>query len=280
MLYSYLKHKIPDIRTELAMGHSLGEYSALAVATPEYEASIGKFVQLVHQRGLYIRQTLEKAREEASIKEKPFSMTALVFAKSLTDEQIHDIVDFVSSNSIKYSLVCNVANINSDKQLVLSGWRDDVLQMVTLLQQHFQFRSIELQNVAAPFHCQILRPVEQRLKHIVPSICQRDKDDDDLLIPIVANINASVIKKRSKLLELLPAQVCQPVLWKKSIECAYDYIKMNSKGEEEDSKLVFIEISPRPTLSSFTKSILAGKSDIDTICISAPVDVDTIASEI
>lgn len=348
MLFSYLNHRLItsnmmdggagllSIRNNsrdgdwrlLSMGHSLGEYSALCLSkyrshhaagttdtsSPDnvrhcLEQEIDRAVELVHKRGLFIRQVMTEAMEAENKNlqqqqqlQKQHGMSALLFPNDLTLEQTEYILDFVQRESEKQSLVCDVANVNSKRQIVLSGWRQDVSQVAHRLTTDLsasygvKMRTLPLQNVAAPFHCRLLAPVAPQLRTLLRETYGREIDLVDahstqplpLSIPIVSNTSATVMKFARDLIEQLPDQVHRPVLWQQSLQTAYDYMTMpTSDGDSDrtdndgsnrntDEPVLFIEISPKPTLTAFTNSVLGHHSNIRTLCLTQPSDVDAL----
>ena len=300
MLLSYLNHRLTEAATSnkrllfasrdqetphlLSMGHSLGEYSALCASNCDTESLLVKHVdkamELVHQRGLFIRQVIEE--QETLVPEKQFGMSALLFTIDLTEDQMTYIMDFVRMESTKHSLVCDVANINSNRQLVLSGWKQDVSHIANLLSTELnatysiKTRVFPLQNVAAPFHCRLLTPVADKLGDLLNrTYAEEMEQNKQLHIPIVSNTSASVMTHVADLVHTLPEQVYKPVLWRQSLLTAYNYMNTQKQSlEDEEDPILFIEISPKPTLTPFTSSVLGNHSGIRTLCITQPNDVD------
>lgn len=82
--------------------------------------------------------------------------------------------------------ICNIANINSPKQIVISGDSDYVSEVVE--QCKFQkIKGIPL-NVGAPFHCEFMKPAQNKLIELFDSMVVSDPS-----IPLISNISAQPV---------------------------------------------------------------------------------------
>ncbi|KAG5357212.1 Malonyl CoA-acyl carrier protein transacylase [Yarrowia sp. C11] len=128
------------------MGHSLGEYSALVCGG---YLSLEQGVQLVQKRG----QFMQRANDECG---KQTAMVALLLHRSV---DINKLVEACQGWE-----GANVANINSTGQVVLSGEKAAIDELVAHLKASKLrvLKAIPL-NVSAPFHSAIMAPVVSEL---------------------------------------------------------------------------------------------------------------------
>ncbi len=118
-----------EISAGLFGGHSLGEYTALVAAGA---MPLGVALRLVRLRG----QLMQEA-----VPEGVGAMVAAVARKGLDPDLVRSVAD-------EHGV--DVANDNSEKQVVLSGLKEDVEKLKPALKAH-KIRCIPL-NVSAPFH--------------------------------------------------------------------------------------------------------------------------------
>lgn len=202
--------KIPNI----AAGHSLGEYSALVASG---SLSFEDAVDLVHKRGRYMQEAV------------PVGEGAMAAILGMDYAEIEGALPDVKSG------VVEIANWNSREQVVIAGHEQAVQEALTLINPR---RSVML-PVSAPFHCQLMKSAEDRLA--------RDLDAarfDDLIFPIVTNVDAKSIHSGEEARESLKRQVTRAVLWFKSMEI------MAEKGVR-----TFVELGPGKVLSGLVKRI-------------------------
>ena len=121
-------------------GHSLGEYSALV--------SIGA---LNFQDALYLLHERGKSMQEA-VPEGKGSMLAVM---GLTKHEIKKYID-----QIKEKGICEIANDNSDSQIILSGEKTAMDEISKLLKSDKK-KSIFL-PVSAPFHSSLLKSAAEK----------------------------------------------------------------------------------------------------------------------
>lgn len=183
--YMELKDKItPDF----VAGHSLGEYTALAVAGV-YDFETG--IYLVRKRGEYISQ---------AIKPGEGSMAAVVGVP------MEKVQEFVKNYSELY-----IANYNSADQTVVSGKTESVKAFVKDLTDQ-GLRAIEL-KVSGPFHTPLLDKARENMIKEVEHI--RFKAPK---YPIVMNSLAKEVTDPEYIKHYVLEQISGPVYWKQSID--------------------------------------------------------------
>ncbi|MCP2604641.1 ACP S-malonyltransferase [Candidatus Aminicenantes bacterium AH-873-B07] len=185
---SYIAFKLLNYFPNIAAGHSLGEYSALtASGALKFEDAL----ILVHKRGKYMQEAV------------PVGYGAMTAILGVPGEKIIEIL-----KDIEHGVV-EIANWNSEEQIVIAGEKKAVKKAVELIKPP---RAISL-PVSAPFHCQLMKPAEEKLSHDLNKV-----EFKDLSFPIVTNVEAKIISKGSDAKEALKKQVSRSVLWYKSME--------------------------------------------------------------
>ena len=190
LLFSAVAFKLfeKDYEYSFALGHSLGEYSALFAAGG---VELGDAIKLVHNRG--------KLMNEA-FKDKVGSMMVVL---GLSDEKVEEIC----KNS---NLQVWPANYNSDGQIVIAGLRSDLEKLEPILKENGAKRAMLL-NMSVASHCPLLESASQPLKELL------DASLKDSFKRVISNVTAKEYSTKKEALELLPIQLTKPVLYKQSI---------------------------------------------------------------
>lgn len=213
---SALKEK--GINPDMVAGLSLGEYSAL-VASGALTFEDG--VALVRKRGKFMQEAV------------PLGVGAMVAILGLSKEKIEEILTLAREKG-----VVEIANYNTNKQIVIGGEVEAVNYATELLKEAGARRAIPL-KVSGPFHTSLLEEASVKLEKELKNI-----DFNNPKVKVISNINAEFIEDKSNIRELLTKQVKSSVKWSETVE------KMLDNGVN-----VFIEIGPLKTLSSFVKEI-------------------------
>ena len=210
-------------------GHSLGEYSALVSAG---SLSFTDALFLLHERG--------KSMQEA-VPEGKGSMLAVMGLK------IEEIEKFIQTKKDKG--VCEIANDNSDSQVILSGDKSAIVEISENLKSNKK-KSIFL-PVSAPFHCSLMRSASEKMKDKIYK-----SNFKNPTIDIVSNVTAKAENNSENIKKLLVEQIYSKVRWRESI------LYMIKNGVNE-----FIEIGPGKVLSGLVKRISGnvGIKSINTI---------------
>ena len=203
----------------LALGHSLGEYSALLAAGAfDFETS----VELVKQRGLFMHE---------AVPERGGAMAALLGMEKEVAEALCGEVEGV----------VEVANYNAPGQYVLSGDKDAVETAARLATEKGARRAVML-PVGAPFHCSLLSEAAERMSEVLDGA-----QIGDTSIPVYANVTAQPVREGKQVRELLKRQIRSAVRWEDAVRAA---------GEEKPD--VMVELGPGKVLSGLNKRILKG----------------------
>ena len=139
--------------------------------------------------------------------------------------------DLVNDNSVE------IANDNSNGQIVLSGKNDDLNKLIEVLKKN-NIKNIKL-PVSAPFHCKLMNKATEVMKKKIETVNFQDSN-----ISLISNVTANEIKDKNELKKLLIKQVENRVRWRESV------INMIEKNINH-----FIEIGPGKVLSGLVKRI-------------------------
>ena len=175
-------------------GHSLGEYSALAAARA---VTVGDAARLVKLRG----RTMQKA--------VPLGEGAMAALLGLDIEAARAVA--AEAEHSEPGEVCAVANDNAPAQVVVSGHRRAVERAVVIARDHGARRSIIL-PVSAPFHCPLMTPAAAVMEKALDRVALRPP-----LVPLVANLSASVVGDPAEIKRQLVGQITAMVRWRESM---------------------------------------------------------------
>jgi [acyl-carrier-protein] S-malonyltransferase len=178
----------------LAMGHSLGEFSALvAVGALRFSDA----VRLVRLRG--------QAMQEAV----PAGTGAMAAVIGMSEAE----VDALCADAAQGQLVCSPANENGGGQIVVAGHAEAIERLIALAKDRKR-RAIPL-KVSAPFHCALMQPAADRLAAALGEIAV-----GPMTAPVVSNVEAEPNADPSRVAELLVRQVTSRVRWEASVRKA------------------------------------------------------------
>ena len=198
-------------------GHSLGEYSALSCA--DY-LDFSETLKLLRSRG--------DAMQNAVPNGEGGMLAVLGSSINLIENIIHE-------NKNKFTT--EIANDNSDGQIVLSGKKNDLDELTKILKSK-SIKNIIL-PVSAPFHCKLMSKATDIMKNEIEKV--NFKDGKNILI---SNVTAEEISNKDELKKLLIDQIESRVRWRESI------LNIINKGVNH-----FIEIGPGKVLSGLVKRI-------------------------
>ncbi|HYO62052.1 MAG TPA: ACP S-malonyltransferase [Pyrinomonadaceae bacterium] len=200
-------------------GHSLGEYSALVAAGA---LSFRDAVRTVRLRGRYMQEAV------------PVGVGAMAAILGSDLETVEAACRDAAAGE-----VCGPANINSPGQIVIAGHAGAVERAAALLRERGAKRAVML-KVSAPFHCELMRPAEERLAADLANVAF-----EDLHVPVVNNAEARPVTSGASAREGLVRQVSSPVRWQESLEL------MAREGVE-----TFVEVGPGRVLCGLVKQTL------------------------
>ncbi|CAG8447548.1 3548_t:CDS:10 [Scutellospora calospora] len=188
-----------------ALGHSLGEYTAL-VATKSL--SLRDAIKL-RLRGEAMANTVSQLGTKTA-------MVALIVREDNLNKLQASINEI--SSTLPEGESVELANINSSSQAVISGTGKAVDYASRVLQsQRIAARALEL-PVSAPFHCKLMRPAADIMQKAMSDI-----KFEKPIVDVISNVTANPIQSVSEIPSLLVRQVTATVQWHKSI----NYCKEN-----------------------------------------------------
>ena len=199
-------------------GHSLGEYSALAIG--------GAFD---FTTGLKLVKSRSENMANAGM-EKSGTMAALV---GLDDETVINLCKSYEGNGVVVP-----ANFNSPGQVVISGNINAVEWVIKSSKDAGARMAVEL-NVSGAFHSPLMSPARENLAEMINSL-----EISDTVYPVFTNVDAKPVTKAIDIKSSLIQQLENPVLWAKSI------LEMKNKGINH-----FIEVGPGKVLQGLNKRI-------------------------
>ena len=175
-------------------GHSLGEYSAMTAAEV---FSLSQCATLLRLRG------------DAMQKAVPIGKGAMAALIGANIEMAVKVIDKVSCYG-----VCDIANDNSQGQVVISG---DILAVENAMKfsKDFGIKKAILLPVSAPFHCKLMRPAQIIMEEALNKLNFKKP-----LIPIISNVNVLPENNPDKLRKNLIDQVTGTVRWRETMEFA------------------------------------------------------------
>ena len=194
-------------------GHSLGEYSALSCAG---YLNFSDTIKLLRIRGDAMQNSVPNGEG---------GMLAILRSKIDTVEKI--LLDN------EKDLKVQIANDNSEGQIVVSGKNGDLEKLIGILKSH-NIKNIKL-PVSAPFHCNLMsKATEIMRKQIEKTNFLNGKN------LLISNVTAEQISNQDDLKKLLIDQIENRVRWREIV------IKMIDNGVNN-----FIEIGPGKVLSGY-----------------------------
>ncbi|MEL0122759.1 MAG: ACP S-malonyltransferase [Paracoccaceae bacterium] len=172
-------------------GHSLGEYSALAIVGA---LSIADAARLLRTRG--------KAMQAAV----PVGVGAMAALLGLDFETASQVAKQAAGDE-----VCEAANDNDPAQVVVSGHKAAVERAVELAKEHGAKRAVLL-PVSAPFHCSLMSPAAAVMKEALSEATIISPS-----VPVVSNVKAQAVSDPDEIRELLIQQITGSVRWRESV---------------------------------------------------------------
>jgi len=157
----------------------------------------------------------------------------------------------------KENLKAQIANDNSEGQIVLSGKIEDLEKLIQILNDN-SIKNIKL-PVSAPFHCDLMNNATKIMTEELNKLNFKNGQNK-----LISNVTANEIKDPDELKKLLIKQIENRVRWRESV------INM-----VENDVNHFIEIGPGKVLSGLVKRInrnlkidtINGQSDIEGLKI-------------
>jgi [acyl-carrier-protein] S-malonyltransferase len=207
-------------------GHSLGEYSALSCAG---YLNFSETIKILRIRGDAMQNSVPRGEG---------GMVAVLGSKV-------EIIEKILKNN-EQNLSAQIANDNSEGQIVLSGKTDDLDKLILILKEN-SIKNIKL-PVSAPFHCNLMNKATNIMNDELNKLNFIEGENK-----LISNVTANEISNIDELKDLLVKQIENRVRWRESV------INMIDSGVNH-----FIEIGPGKVLSGLVKRI-SKEVKIDTI---------------
>ena len=224
----FLGKQIP--RPSALAGHSLGEYTSMVVAEV---VTFSDAIRLVRERGRLMQQ--------ASI-DRPGSMAAILGLEEMALTQI------CAETGVE------LANINTDEQIVISGDRLAVARAMDLASARGAKRTIPL-PVSGAFHSSLMAQAREGLAEAMGALEFKDPST-----PIIANSDCATLTSGEQVKEELVKGLCQCVRWKQSVRSMVD------SGINE-----FVELGPSNVLSGLIRRI---DRAVHAVALSDPASIE------
>ena len=198
-------------------GHSLGEYTALVCSG---SLTVERAAYLLHERG--------KSMQDAV----PAGQGGMMAILGVTVSEVEKEINLLPKKEI-----CEIANDNSNGQIVVSGEK----KVIEILNENLKKKKKKgiLLPVSAPFHCSLMKSAAEKMKDKI--------ENTNFLKPkpnIISNVTAKEEMDVNRIKPLLIDQITSRVRWKESV----DY--MIKQGVKD-----FLEIGPGKVLSGLVKKI-------------------------
>jgi len=207
-------------------GHSLGEYSALSCAG---YLNFSNTLKILRIRGDAMQNSVPRGQG---------GMVAVLGSTVDVVEQI------LKENEHKF--IAQIANDNSEGQIVLSGKNEDLDSLILVLKEK-SIKNIKL-PVSAPFHCNLMSNATKIMTKELNKLDFKQSKNK-----LISNVTAEEIKNTVELKDLLVKQIENRVRWRESV---INMIKNDTNH--------FVEIGPGKVLSGLIKRINR-EVKIDTI---------------
>jgi [acyl-carrier-protein] S-malonyltransferase len=169
-------------------GHSLGEYSALAVSGV---LSVTDAVKLVLERGRLMQGACE---------ERPGGMAALIG------------LDEVTAEEICRESGAQISTINTEQQIILAGDHRSLAMAIDIASARGAKKAIPLQ-VGGAFHSGLMSPAQSGLNDMIDSLTFHDP-----LVPLVGNVTAKSLGTAEEVREELRLQLTSCVQWNNTVK--------------------------------------------------------------
>ena len=216
-------------------GHSLGEYTSMVVSGV---LSFADGVRLVRERGRLMHEASEI---------RPGGMAAIMGLDELAFEHI------CAETGVE------LANVNSDEQVVISGDKIAVARAMDLATARGAKKTVPL-KVSGAFHSSLMSYAQKGLAEALDCLELRDPE-----MPIVANSLATPVSTADEVREELIEGLCHCVRWKQSVRYMVD-AGANS----------FVEFGPTRVLSSLIKRI---DRDVEANTLTSPESIQKFVQE-
>ena len=198
-------------------GHSLGEYTALVCAG---SLTLEKATYLLHERGKFMQEAVAPGQG------------AMIAILGMTIDDVQKEINLLPKKEI-----CEIANDNSNTQVVVSGEK----KVIEILSDNLKRKKKKgiLLPVSAPFHCSLMKKAAENMEDKI-----KNTNFSKPKPSIISNVTAKEEIDVNKIKPLLVDQITSKVRWRESVEY------MIKQGVVD-----FLEIGPGKVLSGLVKKM-------------------------
>jgi len=227
------------VQAQVAAGHSLGEYAALAAAGV---ISLADALRLVNERGELMQRDAER---------RPGTMQAVI---GLTPAEVEGLTELAKDHGPVV-----VANYNTPQQIVITGTAEAVAAAAKLAKAKGG-KTMPL-RVSGAWHSPLMAEAAADFSAVLdrtafhPPGCR-----------IILNVTAEEESDPVRIKSQMARQITSPVRWSESIE------KMIAGGVTR-----FVEVGPKNVLAGLVKKIAPPDLQIEIINVADPTALDQSA---
>ena len=207
---------LKNMNVNTMLGHSLGEYSALASS---YKITLSDCAKLLKLRGDLMHRAINPNES---------GMVALIGLDSIS---IQNIIDEVN-------LDVQIANDNSPIQVVISGMINNIDKSRDIFLKNGVKKFVKL-NVSAAFHSNLMLEAQNIMRKYIDETIFSDSS-----VSIISNFSSKISNNSETIKDSLINQMANKVRWKESIN------ELETNNEKN-----LIEIGPGKVLSGLVKRI-------------------------
>ncbi|MBM6628686.1 MULTISPECIES: ACP S-malonyltransferase [Mammaliicoccus] len=216
---SALMNALENLNYDFALGHSLGEYSALV---SEGVLKFEDAVQIVHKRGTLMSEAF------------PQGVGSMAAVLGLNIDEVKSICEQLSTED----KLIEPANINCPGQIVVSG-HSELIDKLAAEGKSLGAKRVMPLKVSGPFHSSMMKTIAEDFENYINQFEWKDAEH-----PIVQNVYAKPETDHRIIKENMVKQLFSPVEFSQSIEYLIE------QGVDH-----FVEVGPNKVLSGLVKKI-------------------------
>ena len=209
---------MPDV----VAGHSLGEYTALVAAGV---LTLAQAAPLVRLRAAAMQEAV------------PVGVGAMAAVLGLPAEKVKEVCAAVTAQ-LGGAEVVEAVNFNDSGQTVIAGSKAAVEAASAAVKEAGAKRALPL-PVSAPFHSSLMKPAAEKLRAALADVALAAPQ-----IPVVNNVDVTVLQDADAIRDALYRQAFGPVRW---VECVQ---ALKARGVTH-----LVECGPGKVLAGLTKRI-------------------------
>ena len=231
-----------------AAGHSLGEYSALVA---NQTLSLEDCLNLVTERAKFMVDAMTGVQG---------GMAAIM--SNNPEMNLSETVEKVCEQLSNDKEIIQPVNYNTKNQIVIAGHKN----LIDSCESEFKAQGVKrviILPVSVAAHSSIMKSCSDKLFKLLNNIYILKKES---LFPVIHNSDASIKDSKLDIIKSLCDQVCNPVLWEKTIEKIFAENIVN-----------YIEIGPGKVLTGLNSKILINKDGVMCSSIDKYESIDEVS---